>query len=91
MTASGLSFNVPEEVLDALADAVASRVVDRLREHLAAEDDGWMTTREAADYLGISVNSLHKLTAARAIPFGQMGERGRCYFKRPDLDAWRAG
>ncbi len=90
MTASGLSVNVPEEVLDALADAVAARVVDRLREHLAAEDDGWMATREAAAYLGISVNTLHKLTAGRQIPFEQASRGARCYFKRAALDVWRA-
>lgn len=87
---SGLNLTVPDDVLDALADAVAARVVERLREHVAADGDGWMTTREAANYLGISVHSLHKLTAAREIPFEQNGEGARCYFKRADLDAWRA-
>ena len=87
---SGVNLNVPADVLDALADAVAARVVERLREHVAGVDDGWMTTKQAAEYLGVSVNTLHKLTAAQSIPFEQTGERGRCYFKRRELDEWRA-
>ena len=60
------------------------------RSHGAAADaDRWMTTVETADYLGMSANALHKLTAARAIPFSQDGPGCRCYFKRSDLDRWR--
>jgi hypothetical protein len=40
----------------------------------------------------MSANALHKLTAARSIPFAQPGgPNGRCYFKREDLDQWRRG
>ena len=52
-------------------------------------EDGWLTTREAAEYIAKSVDALHKLTAARAIPFEQDGPGARRYFKRSDLDAWR--
>ena len=54
-------------------------------------DERWLSTREAAAHLGISANALHKLTAARAIPFEQATAGGRCWFQRSDLDAWRAG
>lgn len=54
------------------------------------EADAWMTAREAAGYLGFaSVHPLHKLTAARAIPFEQDGPGCRLFFKRSDLDGWR--
>lgn len=53
--------------------------------------DGWLTTRQAADHLGVTLNALHKLTAARAIPFEQDGPGCKCWFRRSDLDAWRAG
>jgi excisionase family DNA binding protein len=51
--------------------------------------DGWLTTRDAAAYLGVSVNAMHKLTADRRIPFSQSGPGARCYFRRADLDDWR--
>ena len=76
-----------DDALDALAERLAPRLVERLGTH-KADAERWMTTREAAAYIGRSVAALHKLTAARAIPFEQECPRARCYFKRSDLDAW---
>ena len=50
-----------------------------------------MDSRGAGAYLGITVHALHKLTAARAIPFEQDGRGCKCWFKRSELDAWRSG
>jgi hypothetical protein len=57
----------------------------------AVAADGWMDAHTAADYLGLSVNSLHKLTAARAIPLEQDGPGCKLWFARSDLDRWRRG
>lgn len=51
---------------------------------------GWLTTAGAATHLGISVHSLHRLTAERRIPFAQDTPGGKCFFRRCDLDQWRA-
>ena len=62
--------------------------------HLPASEpaeDGWLSTREAADYLGISTNALHKLTASRVIRFEQDEPGGKCWFKRSEFDAFRRG
>ena len=56
----------------------------------ASPSDGWVTTSQAALHLGISVHALHRLTAARSVPFHQHTPGGRCYFRRSELDAWRA-
>jgi hypothetical protein len=56
-----------------------------------APADGWLDTKRAAEYLGISPASLHKHTAAREIPFEQDGPGCKCWFKRCELDAWRRG
>ena len=49
-----------------------------------------MDARGAADYLGYrSVEPIHKLTAAREIPFSQDSPNGKCWFQRSQLDAWR--
>lgn len=85
-----LTVALSPEAVDALADAVAARVFERLAQQPSATDDRWLTTREAADYLGVTVAALHKLTAARRIPFDQGGPGCKCYFRRADLDRWRA-
>lgn len=72
--------------------ALAADLAAVLRPHLQHEQPaatGWMTTREAAVYLGLTVAALHRLTAARAIPFEQDAPNGKCWFNRADLDAWR--
>lgn len=73
-----------------IADAIAARVVEQLAPLLRhAGGDGWITTREAADYLSMSVPALHRLTSAREVPFVQDAPGGKCWFKRSDLDLWR--
>jgi excisionase family DNA binding protein len=90
--------NLADALLAALDDEALERLADRLtpfvRDRLAMTDRGgaeagWMDSARAAEYLGITKNSIHKLTAARAIPFEQDGPGCRCWFKRSELDSWR--
>lgn len=82
-------------VIDAArADAaVAADLAAVLRPHLQHEQPaaGWMASREAAAYLGLTLAALHRLTAARAIPFEQDAPGGKCWFNRTDIDTWRRG
>jgi hypothetical protein len=55
------------------------------------DSDGWMSTREAAEYAGTSTHSLHKAMAAREIQFEQEVRGGRAWFRREYIDAWRRG
>jgi excisionase family DNA binding protein len=74
--------------------ALAAEFAAILRPHLQPEQpavSGWMTSREAAAYLGLTLAALHRLTAARAVPFEQDAPGGKCWFNRADLDAWRRG
>ena len=83
-----LSIELPENVLDALAERVAARVLERL-DH---EQDGrWLDAKQAADYLGLSINALHKLTAARQLPAEQEAPGHKLWFRRSQLDHWRSG
>ena len=75
--------------LDHLADAVATRVAARLTARRETTDR-WMDSADAARYIGRSISSLHKLTAARRIPFSQDGTGAMCFFRRSDLDDWMA-
>jgi excisionase family DNA binding protein len=61
----------------------------RTEQEAPSSGDVWLTTAQAASYLGLSVNALHKLTAARMIPFEQEGPGCKLYFRRWELDAWR--
>jgi excisionase family DNA binding protein len=76
--------------LDALAAALAPRLADRLMQP-SEHDDAWLGSKQAADYLGITLDALHKLTAARRIPFEQEAAGCKCWFRRFELDAWRRG
>jgi excisionase family DNA binding protein len=77
-----------------LDDQALAELATRLAPFLPRADtpeDGWLSTRHAAKYLGITPNALHKFTAARAIPFEQDTPGGKCWFLRSELDAWRRG
>jgi excisionase family DNA binding protein len=81
-------------LLAELDDQALAELARRLQPHLAEParvgDDGWLSTKQAAAYLGITVNALHKLTRARALPFEQSSPGGKCWFRRADLDGWRS-
>jgi excisionase family DNA binding protein len=81
-------------LVDALDDdaleALAVRLGPRLAELLGSQrEDRWLCTREAAEYLGLGLGSLHKLTARRDVPFAQDSRGGKCWFLKSELDAWR--
>jgi hypothetical protein len=82
---------IRDVVLDRLADVLAPRIAERLAATDGSEPDGWLNSKDAASYLGITPNAVHKLTAERAIPFEQEAPGCKCWFKRSDLDAWRRG
>ena len=86
--AAALLEALDDDALDRLAERLAPRLAGSLAAGTGPEPDRWLTTREAAGYIGRSPNGLHKLTAARAIPCSQDGPGARCYFRRSDLDAW---
>jgi hypothetical protein len=88
--ARGLVDALDDAALDVLADRLAPRIVARQAiRAVTGVEDPWMTSRDAAAHLGMSVNALHKLTSARLIPFEQDGPGCKLYFRRSLLDAWR--
>jgi excisionase family DNA binding protein len=81
-------------VIDDLDDDDLARLAARIAPLLAppAEDDRpWMDSHKAAAYLGVSLDALHKLTAARKVPCHQTCPGAKLYFRRSELDAWRGG
>ena len=77
-----------DPALDQLADLLAARLAARIKtdEQPSAE---WLDAAGAAAHLGLTRHALHKLTAARAIPFEQEAPGCKLWFQRTDLDHWR--
>ena len=89
--AAAIVAGLDDDALDALAERLAPRLESRFGQGPGAKAgaDRWMTTAEAAAYVGMSTNGIHKLTSARQVPFVQDAPGCRCYFRRSELDAWR--
>jgi excisionase family DNA binding protein len=47
-----------------------------------------LTLKEAAAYLGRSVDSMRELIYSRSLPVIQLGERSKVWIDIIDLDAW---
>jgi excisionase family DNA binding protein len=77
----------------ALAEVIAQRVAEILRSQPAVRPDcqppsPWLTLDQAGEYLGLSHDSVYKLTAARAIPCRKKIKGQGLRFRRDELDAW---
>jgi excisionase family DNA binding protein len=75
-------------VVDRLADRLAAAVVARLGSERGQQDE-WLDSREAAEYLGLHRDTLRRLAAARAIPSEQDGRGCKLFVRRAVLDEWR--
>ena len=69
--------------------ALATGLAEALAPHAGHEDDGWMTTAEAARYLGLSAEALQKLAARGEVPNVQSGPRCKRWFRKSAVDRWR--
>lgn len=77
-------------LIDQVADRVAAAVAQRLDAGTADPRPEWLDSRAAAEYLGLHRDTLRKLAAERAIPAEQDGPGCKLFFRRSDLDEWRA-
>lgn len=77
-------------ILGAIREEVGVRVREEIarlhgRHDEAVEEKEMLTTQEAAEYLGVSVSYLHKLSANGALRYTKPGGKLK-YFFRKDLD-----
>src|SRR4051794_9148463 len=87
-TGASVVLALDDHALERLADLVA----DRLRSTLATStlsDDRWLGSKAAADYLGLTLDALHRLTSNGAVSFSQDTPGGKLWFRRADLDTYR--
>lgn len=84
-----------EPVLKPLIEAAASKkVAEELAKKTPANDSEWLTTREAAKYIGCKNGSPKSLEAWRVEGIGPKGyrtETGKWRYRREDLDLWVMG
>jgi excisionase family DNA binding protein len=87
--------NLARHLLDELDEADMAELARRLAPYMPkpapVSPNGWLTSRQAAKYLGISLGRLQDLAAKRQIPFEQRAPGGRLYFYPAALDNWRRG
>lgn len=69
--------------LDALADAIAARVVARLSK---SEEPRLMSVKEAAVHIGRTTKALRHMIAGGKLP--AIREGSRVHLDRADLDQW---
>ncbi len=70
--------------------AIASRVAEILRgtDPAPGNQPRYLTTEQAATYLGTTVGRIEKLVQQRRIPYVQEAVGCRLFFDRVDLDTW---
>jgi len=86
MSSNGLSLE--------LSDELVRDLFTRARELGLLPDPEvprqWLTSKQAAEHLGVSVARVHSLVSEGALP--KLYERGhRAVFQREDLDRYQAG
>jgi excisionase family DNA binding protein len=79
-----LALTLPPEALEAIAQRAAEIVLEQLATENGRND--WLSSAEAAAYLGISVGHLHNLRGE--VPSHKVGGRRR--YRRSELDDYQA-
>lgn len=72
--------------LDALADAIAERMIQR-GATLPARTREWMDFEEALDYTSLNRSTFEKARAEGRIPTHQIDGKGTMVYRREELDA----
>jgi hypothetical protein len=83
MRQGALSFNLPLELVAAVADAIVEGVVQQLETKLQSRGSPWMTTEEAIRYSRLAEGTFRKLAASGSIP--SHGGRSKI-FHRVEVD-----
>jgi excisionase family DNA binding protein len=83
---ASLHLPVPDELIKAVAERAAQLVVERSQ----PEAERWLTVREAAEHMALSVSQLYTLISQRRTNHIPVIEEGsRRYMKASALDRWR--
>lgn len=87
---AGLTISFPPEVVDQIVERVTAQVLERLQGAKTAPAPEWLTTDQAAAYIGAtSRDRIYKLVNARKLRPAKDGQLSK--FRRADLDAYLEG
>lgn len=62
-------------------------IIEGTRQGMILCNKTMLTTDEAAEYMGISIHTMYKLSSNMSVPTYKPGGK-MCYFKREELDEW---
>ena len=88
MNFSGVTFELSEDALDALADVLMERVALRLENRPSPPEGGWMSVQAAAEYAGCTPNTIQKAARGEDLESRQ-DPNCKLWFRRSWIDAWR--
>lgn len=83
MNASALTFELPPELVELVAERAAELVAER---HEPKGSEPWIGVEQAADHLACKPHRIYSLVHRRAIPYRKDGSR--LLFRRSELDRW---
>ena len=77
----------PFEILEQKLTSIENKLGELLQKIEPPSPDApvWMTSKQLAKYLGISVSTVTNLRVSK-IPYYKLG--GRIYFKKQEIDEW---
>ena len=81
-----VTINIPDELIDVIADAVARRMLAARPSSAAPAHQKWLNHAEAAAYIKKSPAALYQLSASRALKFTKRGKQN--YYRAEDLDIY---
>lgn len=84
-----VTINLPTEIIDALANAIAKQVIAAKSPNPEPSMQKWLTHKEAAAYLKKTPAALYALSSARALKFTKRGKQN--YYRVEDLDIYMDG
>lgn len=64
------------------------KALEELTEGVKTAGKEYLTTKEAAELIGVSRSRVAQLVSSRKIPFYRNGNGLRNYFKRSELEEW---
>lgn len=84
-----VTIDIPDEIIEALANAIAKQVIAARCPNPEPSIQKWLTHTEAAAYLKKTPAALYALSSARALKFTKRGKQN--YYRVEDLDIYMEG
>ncbi|MHB8137980.1 MAG: helix-turn-helix domain-containing protein [Smithellaceae bacterium] len=81
-----VELNIPQELVDQIADEVLQRLLPAIVANGKCKDDSILNVKELTEYLKVDENWIYQRTRNHKIPFIKKGKY--CLFRKSAIDAW---